>query len=78
MKKTLVAILTIALMSSCSKEQLGAKCNCGKITSDNSADYSVTIRNDCSGNSRTFNLTPGDWMTAYVGSNYCISNVTNW
>lgn len=78
MKKVILAILVIGSVTSCSKEQLGAKCNCGKIISDNSADYSVTIRNDCSGNSRSFNLTPGDWMTAYVGSNYCISNVTNW
>ena len=71
-------MFVVVSLVSCSKEQLGKKCNCGLITSDNVSNYSVTIRNDCSGNYRTFTLTPGDWMNAFVGSNYCISNVSSW
>ena len=46
--------------------------------SDNAADYSVDIKNDCSGNFKTWILTPDDWMSAYVGTNYCITNTTSW
>ena len=78
MKKVILAILVVGSLASCSKEQLGAKCNCGLITSDNVSNYSVTIRNDCTNNYGTFVLTPGDWMNAYVGSKYCITNVSRW
>jgi hypothetical protein len=77
MKKIIFGLLIILFAASCKKEDV-KPCNCGLITSDNVSNYSVTIRNDCSGNYRTFFLTQGDWMTAYVGSNYCISNVASW
>jgi len=54
------------------------QCNCGLIVSDDVSDYSVVIRNGCSGNQKKFYLQAGDWMTAYVGSNYCLSNVSSW
>ena len=80
MKKLTLTLATILIALSCSKEDIiePQECNCGLITSDNVQDYSVTIRNDCSGNLKTFTLTQGDWINAHVGSNYCIYNITNW
>lgn len=68
-------MLLLTLLS-CEKEK--AKCNCGLVLSDDVSDYSVVIRNDCSKNEKKFYLQPGDWMHAYVGSNYCITNVDSW
>lgn len=76
MKKTILGLAIILSMASCKKEQ--AVCNCGLVVSDNVSDYSVVIRNKCSGNEKTFYLKAGDWMNAYVGSDYCITNVTSW
>jgi hypothetical protein len=78
MKKAILALaaasVALAMMASCKKET----CNCGTIMSDRVSDYSIVIRNDCSGNEKRFYLQPGDWMSAYVGTNYCITNVTSW
>jgi len=46
--------------------------------SDNGANYSVDIKNDCSGNVKNWVLSETDWMSAYVGSHYCITNTTSW
>jgi hypothetical protein len=75
MKKIIGIMLFITLLS-CKKEK--ENCNCGLVLSDNVSDYSVVIRNDCSKNEKRFVLQPGDWMNAYVGSNYCITNVSGW
>lgn len=76
MKKTILILLSsVMLLSSCVKDQI---CNCGLVVSDRVSDYSVVIRNDCSGHEQRFILQPGDWMNAYVGSQYCITNVTSW
>lgn len=81
MKKLLIIAL-LAGMVSCKKETKSPTpqkpCNCGLIVSDDVTNYSVDIRNDCSNNVKTFYLTQGDWMNAYVGNNYCITNVTSW
>ena len=75
-------ILLLALFVSCKKEEIKPKveevCNCGLVQSDDVNDYSVVIKNSCSGNNKKFYLHQGDWMNAYVGSNYCITNVKNW
>jgi putative cell wall-binding protein len=74
MKKVMM-IMTVALLAmSCEKKN----CNCGVVQSDNVADYSVVIKNSCSKNNKVFYLSPDDWMNAYVGSDYCITNVTSW
>ena len=75
MKKTILGLAIILSIASCKKVQ---PCNCGTVLSDRVSDYSVVIRNTCSGNEQRFVLEPGDWMNAFVGSNYCIYNVTNW
>ena len=78
MKRILILLSVIALMSSCEPRTEWDYCNCGLIISDNVYDYSVVIRNSCSGNEKRFYLAPGDWMNAYVGSDYCITNTQSW
>jgi len=75
MKKTIIGLAIILSIASCKKEKV---CNCGLVVSDDPANYSVVIRNGCSGNEKTFYLTAGDWMNAFVGSDYCITNEKSW
>ena len=77
MKKTILAIAIVALISSCKKEET-SPCNCGIVQSDNASNYSVVIRNECTSNDKTFTLSQSDWMNAYVGSRYCITNSGKW
>lgn len=78
MKKVIFLIAVLfTVLTSCKKDDV-TPCNCGTIMSDNASDYSVDIKNDCSGNFKTWVLTPDDWMNAYVGSHYCITNTTSW
>lgn len=80
MKKLTIIIAVALLSTACKKEEStpSTPCNCGAIVSDNAANYSVDIKNDCSGNVKTWVLAPEDWATAYVGTNYCITNTTSW
>lgn len=77
MKKVILSIAVVALISSCKKKE-DEPCNCGIVQSDNVQDYSVVIRNECSSNNKTFVLSQGDWMNAHVGSRYCITNASKW
>ena len=74
MKKVIVLAGIVLMMAACKKEN----CNCGVIQSDNVSDYSVVIKNSCSGNNKTFYLSEGDWMNAHPGTDYCITNTTSW
>lgn len=77
MKKLILsASVLCVLFTSCKKEN--KECNCGIVQSDNVSNLSVDIRNDCSGNVKTWVLSEGDWMNAYVGERYCITNTTSW
>lgn len=81
MKKIIIMIgfVVSGAIIGCNKETITKKnCNCGLVESDNIQDYSVVIKNSCSGNNKTFYLQEGDWMNAHPGSDYCINNVTNW
>ena len=71
-----VILVALIFLASCSKED--TTCNCGKIISDDPNDYSIVVRNSCSEHEKKFILNPGDWMTAYVGTDICISTVKNW
>ena len=60
MKKVIFCIaVATAFLSSCTKEEV-KKCNCGLILSDDASDYSVNIKNDCSGNVKKWTLYPSD------------------
>lgn len=73
-------IIAALLVASCKKENIAQQvnCNCGLIVSDNVSDYSVVIRNKCSGNEKRFYMQPGDWVRAYVGIEWCINNYGSW
>tara|TARA_R110002051_G_scaffold260612_1_gene320389 strand:- start:309 stop:566 length:258 start_codon:yes stop_codon:yes gene_type:complete len=84
--KKLIVLALVFIAVSCSKEKdlptpqtpPPLACNCGLITDDNASNYSIDIRNSCSGNIKTFVLTRGDWMNAHPGDNFCINNVSEW
>lgn len=79
--RKVILIIAVSMMISCEKDNkqpVQEQCNCGLVVSDEVSDYSVVIRNSCSGNEKKFYLQEGDWMNAYVGSDYCITNVTSW
>jgi hypothetical protein len=80
MKKIVMSIAIVALISSCKKKEVKetSPCNCGIVQSDNAMDYSVVIKNECTDNNKTFTLSSGDWMNAHVGSRYCITNSGKW
>ena len=76
---TTLTVLSL-LLSSCTEDSPLTPCpsSCGEIISDNVTNYSITIRNECSGNDKTFYLSSSDWATAYVGTDYCITNTQPW
>tara|TARA_B100000676_G_C17637521_1_gene609819 strand:+ start:254 stop:517 length:264 start_codon:yes stop_codon:yes gene_type:complete len=87
MKKLLPALFLATVLSlsfGCEEEECVS--NCGTITDDailsalcESTDgYSLTIRNECSNNLETFCIYYTDWIGAYVGNQFCITNVTSW
>jgi len=84
MKKLVLVLGLVVSTVSCTKEIVTPNnaqnqvCNCGLIVSDDVSDYSVTIRNSCSGNLKKFYLLEGDWIHAHPGNDYCITNVTSW
>ena len=63
-------------MLSCKKKQ--KDCNCGRVMSDDVTNYSVIVRNNCTGNEKSFVLEEGDWMKAYVGTDICLNNQPTW
>lgn len=82
MKKLLLTIglaaITAMGLTGCQKE---CTSTCGIITNDailNNGCYSLTIQNDCSGNYETFCFDQSTWFTAYVGDNFCVTNVAPW
>lgn len=78
MKKISLVLAAVVCLFSCSLDD--DQCNCGLIIDDgiNGDNYWIDIRNDCSGRTARFNLAPGDWINAFVGTDYCITNVTSW
>jgi hypothetical protein len=80
MKKVLFIGLACFSLTSCSKE-----CNCGTITNDeiildanNNTCYTLTVRNSCSGNSKTWCFDYSVWFEGNVGENFCVTNVDSW
>jgi hypothetical protein len=77
MKKIMIVLLTITALSSCSKNST-KDCKCGIITDDaieNVDDFTLTIKNDCSGSSKKFYVTLNTWMDGVVGENFCMTEI---
>ena len=77
MKKLLIVLLTITALSSCSKNYT-KDCKCGVVTDDaieNGNDFTLSIKNDCSGNNKKFYVTLNTWMDYAVGANICMTEI---
>lgn len=88
MKKVILAAAVLGMLTaqSCKKDEPieSEDCNCGVITDDDNgitngvAWYSITVKNNCTGNRQEFHIAQSDWMDAYVGNDFCFSNQSNW
>jgi hypothetical protein len=86
MKKIALALIGLAFIGCTKEEPLAPKkdCNCGFIEDtdmyikDDVEYYTIKVKNDCSGNSKTFFLEEGYWMNAFAGTNICLTNTGNW
>lgn len=80
MKKVVIFIMLAISIVSCNKEEENKQCNCGTIANDgiDGSCYWLEIRNDCSGNKKKFCFDQDVWMSAYVGSNFCVTNQNQW
>jgi hypothetical protein len=58
----------------------GCPSTCGVITDDgiDGDCYWLQIRNDCTNNYKTFCFDSDVWFDAYVGNDFCVSNVEPW
>lgn len=79
MKKIL--LIGLLALSSCKKEKF---CNCGIITDDkinsngSSMIYTLSIKNSCSGNTKTFVFDQQTWFDNQVGDEFCVYNIESW
>jgi hypothetical protein len=85
MKKTLFLPLLLMLFTALVSCEKNKPCNCGVITDDEiltdaNGDflYTLTIKNDCSGNLGTYNFSYDVWFDANVGEDFCVTNVSSW
>ena len=82
MKKLLMIMaIIIATLSSCTKKDITCEpTTCGAIVSDGITDncYWLEIENDCSKNKKKFCFAQNVWMSAYVGTNFCVTGVEPW
>ena len=77
MKKLMMVLLTVIALSSCSKNAT-KDCKCGVVTDDaieNGNDFTLSIKNDCSGNNKKFYVTLNTWMDYAVGANICMTEI---
>jgi hypothetical protein len=80
-KLMMMTLIMSLIFISCQKDK---NCNCGIITNDNieisnsELFYTLTIKNDCSGNQEKFYFDYNTWLNAPVGQHFCISNVSSW
>ncbi len=82
----LLSVFSLVLVTSCKKDEPeppstpNTPCNCGTVMDDpiNNGVYQLIVRNDCSGNWRTFNVSYDDWFNNHVGEKTCFSNVSSW
>jgi hypothetical protein len=76
MKKLLLSLLILTLIG-CKKDE---PCNCGTITNDgiNGNCYYLEIRNECSGNKKTFCFDYDVWFDGNVGEHFCVTNESEW
>jgi len=73
----MIVLLTLTAFASCKKDAL-KNCKCGVVTDDkieNSNNFTLSIKNDCSGNNKKFYVTVGTWMDGVVGEPFCMDQI---
>ena len=81
MKKTLLILISGIALLGCSDDRPNINknnCNCGLILDDRVSDYSILVRNDCSGNQKWIQLYPGEWINAHPGDRACFTDIESW
>ena len=81
MKKLLIVLLTITAFSSCVKN-IGKDCKCSIITdkeientSGSTLRFTLTVDNDCSGNSRKFYVGQDTWIDSHISEPDCMGQI---
>ena len=70
MKKVMIAVLALGLMFTACKKNQKMDCSCGIITSKDPTFISITVKNNCSNNEKTFySKTAIKYQD--VGDSYC-------
>ena len=79
MKNYLLIILAALTLGGCSDDTVTkSNCNCGLILDDRVYDYSILVRNDCTGNEMWIQLYPGEWVNAHPGERACFTEIDSW
>lgn len=82
MKKLILCIaVATAIFTSCKKEEITCEpTNCGVIVNDGITNgcYWLEIQNACTDNKKKFCFDENVWMSAYVGSNFCVTGEPSW
>lgn len=78
-------MLMLFAFTSCKKEKFCKDKTCGEIVSDEitfdaqgNACYSLSIKNNCSGNVKTWCFEYTTWFNGNVGEQFCVQNVESW
>ena len=85
MKRLFIIALMLFAFASCKKEKFCKNKNCGEIVNDNitfdaqgNPCYSLSIKNNCSGNVKTWCFSYSAWFDGNVGEEFCVENVESW
>jgi hypothetical protein len=85
MKKVIYLTALILVLLSCKKYEPEPDCTCGVVTNDalttssnGSTCYSLTVKNNCSGNLKTWCFPASTWYDYAVGDAMCVSGVGTW
>lgn len=80
--KYITFLVLILVLFSCKKEK-DTPCNCGEVMSTDIAtqqgfQYTISVKNECSGSIKTFYVTRNEWISVYQGDTYCANNISSW
>jgi hypothetical protein len=77
MKKTISILLLSLIFTSCKKDTPAptppstGPCNCGEIIQLNMSDFSFLVKNNCTGNYGTFQVSADQFTSSGPGMQYC-------
>jgi len=85
MKNLFIVVLMLFAFASCQKEKFCKNKNCGTVVDDaitfdanGAACYSLSIKNKCSNNVKTWCFDYNTWFNTPVGQEFCVDNVESW